>query len=220
MINYFKDNAMRNSGVIYDSTFEQIKKLYAKDPQTAGELAISAIELVLTGDMSTDDGMIDILLEPLKVQRKKDKVRYDQKIEAQKMQKITSQKLDEIAALVNAGVKQSLIASRLGLTQQTVSNRLKTIRLEFPELLQANEACTNDNKLVQVVQSVQTNNDFVQAKNVCTNPVQEENACTNSNKLVQNGTTCTKFVPLVESEVQMNDQVETFVEDEKPSFYF
>jgi hypothetical protein len=55
--------------------------LYVKDPLAAGELAISAIELILTGDMSTDDPMIDIFLEPLKVQRKKDKIKYDTAVE-------------------------------------------------------------------------------------------------------------------------------------------
>ena len=37
------------------------------DPEKAGELAISAIELVLTGDVSSDDAMIDLFLEPIKV---------------------------------------------------------------------------------------------------------------------------------------------------------
>ena len=66
MIEVFKENEMRNSGVIYNSTFEQIKKLYEADPERAGELAISAIELVLTGDVSSDDMMIGLLLEPMR----------------------------------------------------------------------------------------------------------------------------------------------------------
>lgn len=49
MINQFNDVEARNSGIIYKSTLEQIKKLYAVDPEQAGELAIAAIELVLTG---------------------------------------------------------------------------------------------------------------------------------------------------------------------------
>ena len=43
MIEMFNDVPMRDSGIIYNSVFEQIKKLYSVDPEKAGELAISAI---------------------------------------------------------------------------------------------------------------------------------------------------------------------------------
>ena len=66
MINQFNDVEARNSGIIYKSTLEQIKKLYAVDPEQAGELAIAAIELVLTGQISTDDVMIDMMLTTTK----------------------------------------------------------------------------------------------------------------------------------------------------------
>ena len=66
MIELFKETEMRNSGVIYNSTFEQIKQLYEVDPEKAGELAISAIELVLTGEVSSDDMMVSMLLTPIK----------------------------------------------------------------------------------------------------------------------------------------------------------
>ncbi|MBO7210991.1 MAG: hypothetical protein J6V44_08265 [Methanobrevibacter sp.] len=49
MIECFNDVEVRSSGVIMSSVFEQVKKMYAVDPDMAGELAISAIELVLTG---------------------------------------------------------------------------------------------------------------------------------------------------------------------------
>lgn len=63
MINKFlTDNYFADSGVIYSWQFEQIKKLYKINPEQAGELAISAIELALTGKISSDDYMIDILL--------------------------------------------------------------------------------------------------------------------------------------------------------------
>ena len=48
MIEYFNDVEVRDSAVIMSSVFEQVKKMYAMDPEMAGELAISAIELVLT----------------------------------------------------------------------------------------------------------------------------------------------------------------------------
>jgi hypothetical protein len=49
MIEMFNEVEMRDSGIIYNSVLEQIRKLYAVDPERAGELAISAIELTLTG---------------------------------------------------------------------------------------------------------------------------------------------------------------------------
>jgi hypothetical protein len=63
MITMFNDNEARKSGIIYRSTFNQIKKMYDVNPEQAGELAISAIELVLTGDISSDDALINLILE-------------------------------------------------------------------------------------------------------------------------------------------------------------
>ena len=61
MINQFNDVEARNSGIIYKSTLEQIKKLYAVDPEQAGELAIAAIELTLAGQFSSDDVIIELI---------------------------------------------------------------------------------------------------------------------------------------------------------------
>jgi hypothetical protein len=47
------------------------------DPERAGELAISAIELTLTGQISSDDMMIELMLEPTKVSVGKNNARYD-----------------------------------------------------------------------------------------------------------------------------------------------
>ena len=66
MIEFFNEVPTKNTGIIYNSTLEQIKKLHAVDPEKAGELAISAIELVLTGQMSSDDVMIDMMLTTIR----------------------------------------------------------------------------------------------------------------------------------------------------------
>ena len=50
------------------------------DPEKAGELAISAIELVLTGDVSSDDAMIDLFLEPIKVINERNQHNYEVKV--------------------------------------------------------------------------------------------------------------------------------------------
>lgn len=136
MINNFKDTQVRDSGLIYNGTFSQIKKLYEKDPVMAGELAISAIELVLTGEISSDDFMIEMLLENVKVVNEKNKEKYNKRVESQQQKRIEELKLAEIAELHKQGLKQVQIAERLGIKQQLVSYRLGIIRTEFPHLLE------------------------------------------------------------------------------------
>ena len=171
MIEQFKDFETRDSGIMYNSTLDQIKMLHAMDPAKAGELAISAIELLMCGDISSDDPMIRVMLMPTKAIRDKDKKKHDIKVENSKNKRIADLKLDVIADLTRKGLRQRQIAERLGLTQQTVSNRLGTIRTEFPYLLQDEELVLQENVCKN------TSNDLVQT-------------CTNNDQLVQNGTNC------------------------------
>ena len=143
MINVFKETEARNSGVIYNSTLEQIKKLYEADPERAGELAISAIELVLTGEISSDDMMIGILLEPMRKINENNQIKYDTRVENAKSKKITDMKLDKIAEMANKGCKQREIGEKLGLSQQIISYRMGLIKTNYPELLTAPAAQTN-----------------------------------------------------------------------------
>ena len=171
MIEQFKDLEMRKSGLIYNGTFEQIKKLYEVDPEKAGELAISAIEFVLCGDISSDDMMVSLMLEPIRPINESNSIKYDQKVETARQKKITEQKLDLIADLSRKGFRQREIADRLGLTQQMVSYRLGVIKSSYPELLnedgrtkdlQMNDILTNNTKeFTKTLQkNLQTNLDF------------------------------------------------------------
>lgn len=135
MIEYFNDVEVRSSGVIMSSVFDQIKKMHAMDPEMAGELAISAIELVLTGQISSDDAMIDMLLAPAKVINDHNVQRYETRKEGSKNKKIKDMKLDEIAEMLQKGMKQKEIAERLHISQQTVSYRMGLIRTQYPELM-------------------------------------------------------------------------------------
>ena len=136
MISKFNDVDVRDSALIYQSSLEQIKILYERgQKELAGELAICICEVALTGQHSSDDFMIDALLSSLKVVSEKNKEKYDSRREAQRQKKIKEQRLDEIAALLNAGLRQSQVAAKLSLTKQTVSNRVKKINAEYPELL-------------------------------------------------------------------------------------
>ena len=171
MIEQFKDLEMRKSGLIYNGTFEQIKKLYEVDPEKAGELAISAIEFVLCGDISSDDMMVSLMLEPIRPINESNSIKYDQKVESARQKKITEQKLDLIADLSKKGFRQREIADRLGLTQQMVSYRLGVIKSSYPELLdeadrtkeiQKNDIVTKDTKeFTKTLQkNLQTDSDF------------------------------------------------------------
>ena len=132
MIN-FKEAEVRESGLIYNGSFEQIKMLYQQNPQQAGELAISVIELTLTGQISTDDFMIQVLLQNQMQIVKKDKQKYDKRVAASEMQKI--ERLKQIAALYNQDYSQKEIADMLGKAKSTISEDIATIRSEYPDLL-------------------------------------------------------------------------------------
>jgi hypothetical protein len=60
--------------------------------------------LALTGEISSEDFMIDLLLENIKVSNNKAKVKYEKKIEANNQKQIEEQKLDVIARLYLSGM--------------------------------------------------------------------------------------------------------------------
>ncbi len=134
--------------------------MYAVDPELAGELAISAIEIILTDQISSDDPMVDMLLTPAKVINDSNVFKYEMKKQASKDKKVRDMKLEEIADLFyNKGAKQREIAERLGLAQQTVSYRLGIIRSKHPELIprEGNETASEC-----LPKNLPTNSDFYQ----------------------------------------------------------
>lgn len=133
MINSFKDTPMRQSGVIYDGSFEQVKMMYAQDPQLAGELAISIIELTLTGGISSDNPLMPALLALQAKVVAKDKQKYESKVAISESKRY--ERLSQIAELYNQGYKQKEIAEMLGKSSSTISESLAQIRESYPELL-------------------------------------------------------------------------------------
>lgn len=192
MIEKFNNVEIRGTGVVMSSMFEQIKKMHAVDPDLAGELAISAIELVLTGQISSDDAMIDMLLAPAKVITDNNVQRYEARKEGSKSKKIKDMKLDDIAELYKQGVKQKEIAERLHLTQQTVSYRIGLIKTSYAELLRdeldimppySEPAANILPKNESLPKNLQTNSDVYQnTKNTKNENLvilqEDENACT------------------------------------------
>lgn len=155
MIEMFNEVPTKNTGIIYNSTFEQIKKLYAVDPEKAGELAISAIELVLTGQMSSDDVMIDMMLTTIKAINDSNAIKYETRVENTKQKKAREMKLYDIADMLRKGYKQREIGERLNLSQQNVSYRVGVIRSQYPELLQdeVTETAQTTYKQEQILQT-------------------------------------------------------------------
>lgn len=171
MIKEFKDTEMRDSAILYKSVLEQVKMLHEQDPAMAGELAISAMELLLTGGMSTDNPMIPIILANLKIVNEKNREKYEKKVLTQKQTKIKEYQLDEIAELYAQGLTQTEIGVKLGISQQKVSYRINNmIKSEYPELLTKYKNTKNTNTNDNVNDNVNVNekekekdneNDFV-----------------------------------------------------------
>ena len=125
--------------MIYESTWEQIKKLYSQNPEMAGELAISVIEQTLTGDISSTAFMIQIICEGLKPINQNAQQKYDNRVKSNKEHKRETQQLDKIVELIDRGKTQEEIGKILGISRQTVSNRIKIIKEEYPELIKVDK---------------------------------------------------------------------------------
>ena len=205
MIEMFKDNEVRPSGLVFSSVFDQIKELHQYDPDQAGELAISAIELILTGDISSDDVNVKIMLAPLRKITEVNVAKYETKVENKRQKKIVEMKLDKIAEMANQGFKQREIGERLGLSQQVVSYRVDVIKKNYPELLQENSTKIQEN-----------------SQKVCTK-IQEnlqENKNTRKQNFVQ---VCTKeenFVQKSDEEIGESEEKLSAEEARKMAFNF
>ena len=187
MIEQFKDTEVRNTGVIYSSVLDQVKGLYEFDPEQAGELAISAIELILTGDISSDDVNIRVMLAPIKKLTEVNVNKYDNKVENQKHKKIVEMKLDVIADLWNKGYKQREIGERVGLSQQVISYRIDVIKKKYPELLTAepeNFTKIQENS-TKVCTNLQENSTKIQTTHKNTKKQNFVQTCTKSENFVQ-----------------------------------
>ena len=108
------------------------------DKAKAGELAIAIVEMSIMHDTSTDDAMIKAMLKPQEVMVERNRQEYDAKVEAANNSKIEKLRLPEIAEMVRQGMKQAEIAKVIGVSQQTISNRIKKIEIEYPYLKNTN----------------------------------------------------------------------------------
>lgn len=147
MINKFKNNGARKSALIYLSNFEQVKELYEDDKEMAGELAISIMEMALTGEISSNNKIIRLMLKNFEVSAEKNKQKYEARERNTKQETAEKYKLYEIAEMLNEGKTQAEIAIALGISRQTVNRRLnEMIRVNYPELLCSDGRMSNDVK--------------------------------------------------------------------------
>ena len=147
MIEKFKENEARKSALIYLSNFEQVKELYEDDKEMAGELAISIMEMALTGEISSNNKIIRLMLKNFEVSAENNKQKYEARKRNTKQEKAEKYNLYEIAEMLNEGKTQAEIADALGISRQTVNRRLnEMIRVNYPELLCSNGKMSNDVK--------------------------------------------------------------------------
>lgn len=135
MIADFDLEACRDSAVIYSSVLEQVEMLYEDDTELAGEFAIAAIQTVLSGETTTDNKMIRVMLKQLQQSARKNQERYESSKESKREYKAKDLRLDEIAELTSKGLSVREIEQELGIPKSTVSYRLGVIKKDYPELL-------------------------------------------------------------------------------------
>ena len=108
------------TAVFYRSFYEEVAEWYEDDPEVAGELAIAMLQIMFTGDTTSDNKWI---------KRRNDLKDID----------FIDKQYQEIADMTNAGKSQQAIGDALGIPQRTVSYRLNHIRTRYPYLLKGRE---------------------------------------------------------------------------------
>lgn len=141
MIKEFKNNPVRDTGIINRGMFEQVKMLYMQNPAAGGELAVSLMEHVLTGDHSSDDFMVAFAIANHKETISKAQHNYD--LSKETKQNVIEEELRKYVDLYKQGLTQAEIAKKLGGTQSNVSKKLTKARKEFPHLFQDEEYSKN-----------------------------------------------------------------------------
>ena len=220
MIEKFKENEARKSALVYLSNFEQVKELYEDDKEMAGELAISILEMALTGEISSDNKIIKLMLKNFEVSAEKNKQKYEARERNTKEAKAEKYNLYEIAEMLNEGKTQAEIADALGISRQTVNRRLnEMIRVNYPELLCSDGMSKMSNEMSKMSKM---SNDVKQCKN---NENENENDNDNDNENDNDNVNVNENVnenvkvsaegqkKLAELDKYINDQIERVMEE-------
>lgn len=140
MIKQMNENIICSTGVVYQTNYEQVVLAFKTNPELAGELALSILELIFTGKASSDSMIVQIALKNLEVLSEKNREKYERRVAANERKKEVITKTKEermvnIADLYNQGFNQKQIAEKLNLSESTVSKDMTLIRTEYPQML-------------------------------------------------------------------------------------
>lgn len=158
MIEKFKGEETRPSGVVYDGSLNQVKRIHAIDPILAGELAITILELTLDGTISSNNDMVIACVENLERTVRKDREKYEKRLDSfgnqnKIMKKNREIRLNQIAELYRQGLTQKQIAEKLGKAESTISKDMTLIRNEYPQWLE--EQTENENEPLTLEEQIE-----------------------------------------------------------------
>ena len=148
MIAQFKENEVRDTGVVNKGMFEQVKRLFnSGQTELAGELAISLLEVVLTGEYSSNDFTVQLVMDNHEIIANKHIEEYDKKIEASRIARAEKLDLYKIAEMLEKNFTQQQMANVLNITQGAVSKRINILNNEYPDIKYSNYSkySSNDN---------------------------------------------------------------------------
>ena len=114
------------------------------------------MEIVLTGDYSSDDFLVEFAMKNHEIVVEKTRDNYEKKIKANRAKQIDKLELVKIAELIAKGYSQAAIAKALEESAATISYRVGVLRKDYPELL---EEATQKNQKNQKNQKHYNDND-------------------------------------------------------------
>lgn len=140
MIKQLNENIICSTGVVYQANYEQVILAFKQNPELAGELSTSILELIFTGQSSSDNLMVQLALKNFAAVSEKNREKYERRVAATERKKETTSKnrekrLVDVADLYNEGLNQKQIAEKLGLSETTISKDMTLIRAEYPQLI-------------------------------------------------------------------------------------
>lgn len=134
----FHDDEYKDTAIVYKSMLKQVYQVAMKQPEKAGELAISFLEKVLSygGKIKSDDATIELIMSGYDPVVERATERYNQQVAVKMANSVEKYHYKELVEMKRDGVKQGEIARKLGFkNQQSVSYHWGVIQAKYPELI-------------------------------------------------------------------------------------
>lgn len=137
MLKQISDKVLTETAVIKKSTYESVLDLFeAGEIETAHELAVSILEAIFTGQITSTNTMVKIALNSDRAIWDNERTKWLKNKEIKQQKRLDEMQLEQIAEWKRQGLTQREMGERLGISQQAVGKRLTIIQTDFPELLQ------------------------------------------------------------------------------------